>query len=63
MGMLRGGKHTAIFGPPTPGFLGDGKLIGFDTDLPGPRVVDRKAKAKARAHRKAVKRQKARDGR
>ena len=63
MGMLRGGKHVALFGPSPPGVLGGGEFLGFDTDLPGPRVVDRKAKAKARAHRKAVKRQKARDGR
>jgi len=40
--------------------LGGGEFLGFDTDQPRPRTVNEKAKAKSRAHRKAVKGQKRR---
>jgi hypothetical protein len=56
-------SYRVIFGPSPSGgkFLGDCPVIGFEgPGEPGTRTVNRKAKAKARAHRKHVRAQKRR---
>lgn len=53
--------YVAQFGPSPPGQLGGAEVIGFiGPGEPGPRRVDRKAKEKARLHRKRTKNRKQR---
>jgi hypothetical protein len=60
----KAGGSVAVFGPSPPGMLGGGGVVGFvGPTSPGPRRTNGKAKAKARAHRKRVKRQRRHEAR